>query len=179
MIAPNAAALPIIVMGVSGAGKSTVGVALAADLGRTFIDADDLHPPSNKEKMAAGVPLTDSDRAPWLEAIGAAVADRVARSQSVVVACSALKRRYRDALRAGAGEIAFVLLDGDASTLVERIRGRAHEYMPVTLLDSQLAALERLEPDEVGIAVPIELGVSELVSKIARDLAAKPLGVQT
>jgi gluconokinase len=175
----NASTLPIVVMGVSGAGKSTVGVALAADLSRPFLDADDLHPAGNKQKMAAGTPLTDADRVPWLEKVGARIGEGVAAGEFPVVACSALKRAYRDRLRDGGGAIAFVLLDGAPSTLAERVALRSHEYMPATLLESQLAALEYLQPDEVGISAPIELGVGELVATIERDLAAISIGVQT
>lgn len=137
----------IVVMGVSGAGKSTFGAALAEALGRSFVDADDLHPAANKAKMAAGTPLTDDDRAPWLDAVAAAARAR----EPVVVACSALKRGYRDRLAAGAPSIAFVELDLTREELERRLGGRRHEFMPATLLDSQLATLEPLQADEPGI----------------------------
>lgn len=134
-------------MGVSGAGKSTFGAALADVLGRAFIDADGLHPASNKAKMAAGHPLDDTDRAPWLDAVAAAAVD----AAPAVIACSALKRVYRERLSAGLGSAAFVELVVARSELELRLTARAHEFMPATLLDSQLATLEPLRPDEVGI----------------------------
>jgi gluconokinase len=140
----------LIVMGVSGAGKSTFGAALAAELGRPFLDADDLHPAENKAKMAAGIPLTDGDRAPWLDIVATAAQ----HAAPVVVACSALRRRYRDQLRAGAASLAFVELVVPRDELVERLSLRSHEFMPSTLLDSQLDTLEPLEADEPGIRLP-------------------------
>lgn len=160
-----ARAVPVVVMGVSGSGKSTVGRAAAGRLGRAFVDADDLHPAANKRKMAAGVPLDDEDRAPWLEAVG----ERLAAGD-VVVACSALRRSYRDALRAHAPQAAFVHLDGTREQLTERLAGRDHEYMPASLLDSQLATLEPLEGDERGMAVPIARDVDELAAAIAATM---------
>jgi gluconokinase len=140
----------IVAMGVSGAGKSTFGQALADRLDRPFIDADDLHPAANKAKMAAGLPLTDEDRAPWLEA----VADAAAALPASVVACSALKRRYRDQLRRRDGSIVFVELDVDRDELARRLATRSHEFMSPTLLQSQLATLEPLAPDEAGVRFP-------------------------
>jgi len=145
---------PIVVMGVSGCGKSTVGRDIALALGRAFIDADDLHPIANKAKMAAGNPLGDDDRWPWLDIVGDALALRDENGVPPVVACSALKRVYRDRLRAQAPGTVFVLLDGSRELLQSRIGPRAHEFMPATLLDSQLATLEVLESDE-GVVVDI------------------------
>jgi carbohydrate kinase (thermoresistant glucokinase family) len=142
-------------MGVSGCGKSTVGRDIALDLGRVFIDADCLHPLANKTKMAAGFPLDDEDRWPWLDIVGTALELRDENGVPTVVACSALKRIYRDRLRASAPGTVFVLLEGSRELLQSRIGSRAHEFMPTTLLDSQLATLEELESDEDGVVVDI------------------------
>lgn len=126
-----------VIAGVSGCGKTTVGRALAAKLGVPFLDADDFHPPANVAKMRAGTPLDDADRAPWLEVLGS----ELAKHESVVLACSALKRAYRDRLRQLAGPVAFVVLEVPREVLESRMRGRDH-FMPPELLDSQLADLE-------------------------------------
>lgn len=151
---------PIAVMGVSGSGKSTVGSLLAAELKLSFVDGDDLHPPENKKKMAAGVALNDADRVPWLDAIAAVLA-----RGSVVVACSALKRRYRDRLRAGAPELRLIYLQGTPELLAERLSARQHEFMPAKLLDSQLATLEEPGSDEGALAVDVALAPGEIVSR--------------
>ena len=151
---------PIAVMGVSGSGKSTVGSLLAAALKLSFVDGDDLHPPENKKKMAAGVALNDADRVPWLDAIAAVLA-----RGSVVVACSALKRRYRDRLRAGAPELRLIYLQGTPELLAERLSARQHEFMPAKLLDSQLATLEEPGSDEGALAVDVALAPGEIVSR--------------
>lgn len=140
----------IVVMGVSGAGKSTFGTALAYLLHRTFIDADDLHPDANKTKMAAGTPLDDHDRSPWLDA----VADAARKARPAVVACSALKVDYRSRLAGRVKSIAFIELDVDRSELETRLVARSHEFMSTTLLTSQLETLERLNADEPGIRLP-------------------------
>lgn len=137
----------IVVMGVSGSGKTTVGTALAEALGVEYAEADTFHPRANIEKMSSGVPLTDEDRAPWLEAIAAWIREHQATGG--VVTSSALKRRYRDVLRSG-GDVWFAHLDGDRETLAERMKTRSGHFMPVSLLDSQLADLEPLQPDEHG-----------------------------
>lgn len=146
---------PLVVMGVSGCGKSTVGSLLGERLGVPFFDGDDFHPPTNKAKMASGTPLDDTDRAPWLAEIGAALATPDEETGSRIIACSALKRRYRDVLRSFAPDLVFVHLSGDASTISGRLSSRAHEYMPGSLLASQLAALEPLGPEEAHISVDI------------------------
>lgn len=158
---------PIVLMGVSGSGKTTVGERLAAASGRVFIDGDDLHPRVNKEKMAAGIPLTDDDRWPWLRSIG----ERLAAGDGVIVACSSLKRAYRDLLREYAPGAYFALLSGSHALLVSRLAGRHHEYMPSTLLDSQLATLEPLGPDERGAAFDVAKPVDEVVAEIMRAAA--------
>ena len=145
----------LVVMGVSGAGKSTVAAAVAARADAVFLDADDFHPASNTAKMTSGTPLTDEDRRPWLAAVGDEIARRTAGGGRVVVACSALKRAYRDVLRERGGDVCFALLDGSPELLAERIGARANHFMPATLLGSQLVALERLQPDEPGFDVDI------------------------
>ena len=135
----------VIVMGVCGCGKTTVGRALAKELGYEFLDADDFHPAANVAKMAQGVALADDDRWPWLDAIVAAMRERAARGSGAGIACSALKEAYRDRLRRGVGavdEIRIVYLEGDAATIAPRLASRSGHYMPASLLDSQFAALE-------------------------------------
>jgi len=141
----------IVVMGVSGCGKSTVGRALADVLGWDFLDADDFHPSANVRKMAAGIPLTDGDRAPWLEILRGALAERLQQGTGVVLACSALCRRYRDILRQ-AGDVRFAHLRVERAELAARLAGRQGHFFATALLDSQLATLEPLEPDESGAA---------------------------
>jgi gluconokinase len=155
-----------LVMGVAGSGKSTVGAALAAALEVTFVDGDDLHPSANKAKMAAGIALDDVDRGPWLDAIG----DVLARG-SVVVACSALKRRYRDQLRAAAPQLRLVSLHGTRELLTARLAGRQHEYMPASLLDSQLATLEEPGPDEHPFSYDVALSPNDIVRSLLQEAA--------
>ncbi|GIG20433.1 gluconokinase [Cellulomonas chitinilytica] len=138
----------VVVMGVSGCGKSTVGSLLADRLGVPFLDADSLHPPANVARMAAGVPLTDEDRWPWLRLVGDAMASRPA---GAVVACSALRRSYRDLLRASVPDLRLVHLVGTREQLAARMRARERHFMPVSLLDTQLATLEPLGADEHGV----------------------------
>lgn len=163
---------PLIVMGVSGSGKSTVGAGLAAAFGVEFIDGDDLHPTANKAKMAAGLPLDDEDRAPWLEIIAQRIGAELAEGHPIVVACSALKRRYRDQLVAHAPQTVFVHLVGDRDLIAERQLGRTHEYMPVSLLGSQFDALEPLAPDERGIVVDVRRTPGVIVADVRAALAA-------
>ena len=154
----------IVVMGVSGAGKSTIGEALAERLGVPFIDADNLHPRANVEKMRGGAPLEDADRWPWLEIVADAMRNTADTQGRVVCACSALRRAYRDCLRKCAGEpIAFVLLHGDKSVIAERQAGRPGHFMPPELLDSQFATLEPFEPDEHGIVLDVALPIDRIV----------------
>ena len=137
----------IVVMGVSGSGKTTIGTELAHALGAEYAEADTFHPQANIDKMTAGIALTDADRAPWLEAIAGWI--RAHQESGGVVTSSALKRRYRDILRTG-GNVWFAHLHGDREVLAERMKTRKGHFMPVSLLDSQLADLEPLEPDEPG-----------------------------
>jgi gluconokinase len=156
----------VIVMGVSGSGKSTTGGALARTMGWPFVEGDDLHPPANVAKMAAGIPLTDDDRWPWLDRIVDELRALSKTSPDIVVACSALKQCYRDRL-APAGDVRFVHLHGDRETIAARLATRHHRYMPATLLDSQFATLE-LPAD--AIVVDIRDDVDTQVRKIIAAL---------
>ncbi len=138
----------IVIMGVSGAGKSDVGAALAERLGAKFTDSDSLQPQSNVDKMSAGIPLTDEDRWPWLKLVGEELAS--ADRDGVVVACSALKRVYRDAIRTAAPSTTFILLNVDLAVLQARVTSRPGHFMPPSLLASQLETLEPLDEDETG-----------------------------
>ncbi|WP_344322138.1 gluconokinase [Streptomyces macrosporus] len=149
-------------MGVSGSGKTTVGTALAERLGVPYAEADDFHPPENVAKMASGVPLTDEDRRPWLDAIAGWLEDR--GEGGGVVTCSALRRRYRDRLRRAAPELFFVHLDGSPELIAGRMAARKGHFMPPALLRSQIETLEPLEPDERGAVVPIDGTPEETVA---------------
>jgi gluconokinase len=156
----------VVLMGVSGSGKTAVGQALAADLGWPFFDADDYHPAANVAKMAAGTPLTDADRWPWLDRLAAEMAAVSARGGSAVFACSALKQAYRDRFR-GAGEVRFVHLAGDHDTIAARLAARSHRYMPPSLLASQFATLEA--PTDATV-VDVRDTIPEQVAKIRAAL---------
>ena len=158
-------------MGVSGCGKSTVGTRLAQQLGATFLDADDFHPPANVRRMRAGIALTDAERAPWLDALASRLLAAGAADEAVVLACSALKRSYRDALRRGAPALTLVHLAGSPALLAERITARPGHYMPPTLLPSQLATLEAPRADERAITLDVAAPTDDLVASI---LAAMP-----
>jgi len=146
--------LAVIVMGVSGTGKSTLGAALAAAIGCPFLEGDGFHAPESVEKMRAGIPLTDDDRWPWLDRLGAALGSEVASNGIAVAACSALKRAYRDRLRnAIPAPVGFVLMDATREELLRRLTARTQHYMPASLLTSQLDTLERAQPDEPAIAL--------------------------
>ena len=151
---------PIVVMGVSGCGKSTIGTLLAERLGVPYLEADDFHPAANRAKMAAGIPLTDEDREPWLEAIAHAIATRTG---GVVLSCSALKHRYRDILRLGDPHTWFLHLTLDEATAARRVGGRSGHFMPASLVTSQFAALEPLR-DEAGFAVDATRPPEEIIT---------------
>lgn len=158
----------IVVMGVSGCGKSTLGQALAEALGVPYIEGDALHPPRNVALMAAGTPLTDADRAGWLDVIGERLAQ--AGDQGAVVACSALRRLYRDRLRAASPGLRLVHLHGDPALLAERIGQRTGHYMPPALLPSQLQTLEPPDPDEAAITLDIAQPPEALVRRTLQAL---------
>lgn len=160
----------IVVMGVCGAGKSTVGAALAERLGAAFVDSDSLHPEANVEKMAAGTPLTDEDRWPWLDLVGAELASN--HADGIVVACSALRRVYRDAIRAKAPSAVFVQLQVELPLLQERVARRPRHFMPASLLTSQLETLEPLEADEAGLTVSTQEGIEATADAIVSQLRA-------
>ncbi|WP_374025808.1 gluconokinase [Mycobacterium sp. HNNTM2301] len=151
---------PVVVMGVSGSGKSTVGVALAQRLGVPFVDADALHPPANIAKMAAGEPLDDDDRRPWLDKVGEWLAGH---RDGGVVSCSALKRKYRDQLRTHCPEVEFLHLAGSPALISGRLAARTGHFMPPALLRSQFDALEPLGADEAGATVDIGQGVDAII----------------
>ncbi len=160
--------LRVVLMGVSGCGKSSVGAALSARLSVPYVDGDDLHPAENVAKMARGEPLTDADRWPWLDRVAGVLADRA----PVIVGCSALKRGYRDRIRAGAGgPVRFVHLAGSRDLIAGRMAQRTGHYMPLSLLDSQFAALEAPGADEAAVTVDIAAPLPALVGAIAAGLA--------
>ncbi|MEV1170242.1 gluconokinase [Nonomuraea sp. NPDC049784] len=151
----------IVVMGVTGSGKTTMGAALSERLRVPFADADDFHPPANIAKMSAGIPLDDVDRRPWLQAIGAWLAAHAATGG--VVGCSALRRAYRDILRRSAPAITFVHLAGRPEVIRGRVAARPGHFMPASLVDSQFQTLEPLEPDEHGIVLDLTKPVDQLI----------------
>ncbi|WP_330340993.1 gluconokinase [Streptomyces sp. NBC_00557] len=162
----------VVVMGVAGTGKTTIGPLLAARLGVPYAEGDDFHPQANIDKMSAGIPLDDSDRWPWLDAIGQWAHGRAGLGG--VVSSSALKRSYRDRLRAAAPGVVFVHLTGDRKLIEERMAQRQGHFMPTALLDSQFATLEPLGPDEAGVAVDVAGGPQEITERAAKALEALP-----
>ena len=163
----------VVVMGVSGSGKTTVAELLAKRLGWVFAEGDRLHPPANVEKMRQGIPLTDADRAPWLDRIGEELADWARHDRSGLMTCSALKRAYRDRIRAARPDVRFVYLKGSEALIRSRVAARHHEYMPASLLHSQFEALEEPAPDEGAVTIDArdspEAEAAEIVA--ALDLA--------
>lgn len=172
MVSPSSHQPPlVVVMGVSGSGKSVVGAALAQRLRIPFVDADDLHPPANIAKMTAGHALDDHDRHPWLETIGHWLAEH--DSTGGVIGCSALKRRYRDQLRHHASRVVFVHLDGDREVIERRQASRPGHFMPPSLLSSQFATLERLAPDENGYVIDVDQSIDAIVQQYIDRSAAR------
>ncbi|MBB5690337.1 carbohydrate kinase (thermoresistant glucokinase family) [Roseomonas alkaliterrae] len=160
----------IVVMGVSGAGKSTVGALLAERLGWPFEDGDSFHPPANVEKMRAGTPLTDEDRWPWLAAIAARITAARAEGRGVVIACSALKRAYRDVLRAGHADIRFLHLTGEPALIMARQAARQGHYMPASLVASQFATLEPPDTEADVIDLDVDPDPPAIVQKAVAAL---------
>lgn len=160
----------VVVMGVAGSGKTTVAELLAARLGVPYAEADEFHPRANIEKMSAGHPLTDEDRWPWLRAIAEWIT-RQAAGDGGVVTCSALKRSYRDLLREGSAQVWFVHLAGTRELLADRIGHRKGHFMPAALLDSQLADLQPLDPDEPGVTLDVAHTPEELAEAAQRSLS--------
>ncbi|MBY4633044.1 gluconokinase [Rhizobium croatiense] len=165
--------LAVVVMGVSGCGKSSVGAGIAARNGVRFVEGDQLHPAANVEKMAQGIPLTDADRLPWLDRIGDEIKTAQKRPQGLVISCSALKRSYRDRLRqAAGGRLAFVFLEGSRDLLLSRMQARQGHFMPASLLDSQLQTLEPPTGEAGVVTVAIDRALDDMVA-----LACEGLGV--
>lgn len=175
---PLSEALAVVVMGVAGAGKTTVGRLLAAGLGARFVDGDDLHSDAARAKMGSGVPLSDDDRWPWLDRIAETLADELAARRSTIVACSALRKAYRDRLRAAAGPaLRFVYLGATPEAMRKRVVARSGHYMPASLVDSQFAALEppKGEADVIEFAADSDLAtaIPRLAAELRANIATK------
>jgi gluconokinase len=167
----------IIVMGVSGSGKSSIGERIAAGLGLPFVEGDALHPAANVEKMSKGIPLSDEDRMPWLDRIGKEMKASLTKGKGIIVSCSALKRSYRDRLRAAAGgNLYFVYLEGSKELLTERMGHRKGHFMPTSLLESQLQTLEVPTGEPGVVTVDIEDTIDDIAAEALKALAA--LGVR-
>ncbi len=160
----------IVVMGVSGSGKTSAALELQRQLGWEFIEGDDLHPEANVAKMASGTPLDDADRWPWLRRVAEVIGEHEAAGTSLIITCSALKRSYRDLLRDGHPSVWFAHANTSEQTLVERLEARRGHYMPPSLLRSQLDTLEPLGEDEPGAVVPGEGSVEETVGDLLAEL---------
>ena len=158
-----------VVMGVAGCGKSTVGQAVADAIGAEYRDGDDMHPAANIAKMSAGTPLNDADRAPWLDQVGAVLAAQ----DSMLIGCSALRRAYRDRIRAVVPDVVFIHLKGSRVVIERRMAARQGHFMPMALLDSQFATLEPLSDDEGGIVVDIDQPIKSVIREILRNFEAK------
>jgi gluconokinase len=161
-----------VVMGVAGSGKSLIGEAFADALGVEFVEGDAYHPAENVERMSRGIPLTDADRAGWLRTLAMRIREAKDASTGLVMACSALKRSYRDVLRAGAGELQLVYLRGPRALIADRLTGRRGHFMPASLLDSQLATLEEPSPDEGAWICDISESPEDIVSGLVARASA-------
>ena len=169
--------LALVVMGVSGSGKTTIGAAIAGRLGMPFFDGDAFHSPEARAKMTAGVALTDEDRAPWLDRIGARLADSAGFPEGSIVACSALKRAYRDRLRASVGPaLRFLFLAGDKALMRDRVANRKGHFMPASLIDSQFAALESPVGEGDVVTVATEADIASIVAEAIERLLRRPGG---
>ena len=162
----------LVVMGVSGSGKTTVAKMLAERLGWPFQEGDDLHPPANVAKMHAGTPLTDEDRLPWLQAIAAWIDAREAAGEPGIVTCSALKHHYRDVIIGDRPGVRLVYLQGDLAMIAKRLGARQGHFMPASLLESQMATLEEPAPDEHALTVPIDGSAEHAVERIVEALGS-------
>lgn len=165
-VAPDRPPPVLLVTGVSGSGKSTIGSLLAARLGWTYAEADAFHPQRNIDKMAAGHPLDDADRAPWLEAIGAWIDETTRAGRPAVVTCSALKRAYRDALRAGRANVRLIYLDADYRTVGSRLAAREGHFFPAALLATQFDDLQRPDADENALIVDVNAAPEQIVERL-------------
>ncbi|WP_337266160.1 gluconokinase [Oryzifoliimicrobium ureilyticus] len=164
-------AFAIIVMGVSGSGKTSIGEEIARRLNMAFLEGDSLHPAANIEKMSKGIPLDDEDRMPWLDKIGEQMKSSLNRGESLIVSCSALKRIYRERLRAAAGgKLSFVYLDGSKALLTDRMKHRTGHFMPVSLLESQLNTLEVPTGEPGVVTVDIDASVPEIAASAVQQL---------
>jgi gluconokinase len=161
-----------VVMGVSGSGKSLIGASLARELGVDFVEGDEYHPAENVRRMASGVPLTDDDRAGWLRALAGRIRKARDAGTGLVMTCSALKRSYRDVLRADANELRFVFLRGPRALIAERVARRRGHFMPASLLDSQFATLEEPSPDEEAWVCDIRESPDDLVAALVARVSA-------
>ena len=160
-------------MGVSGSGKTTVAHGIRDALGLVFAEADEFHSDANIAKMKKGVPLTDEDRWPWLEKLSGWMAEQAAQGRDTVIACSALRRSYRDVLRSGVPDVEFVHLDGPADVIRERLSGRRGHYMPASLLESQVETLEPLQADETGVVLDLREPADRLVDQAVEWLGSR------
>jgi gluconokinase len=159
-------------MGVSGSGKSSVGAGLARALGVDFVEGDEYHSAENVERMSRGIPLTDADRERWLHSLAARIREAKTAGVGLVVSCSALKRSYRDILRADAPDLRFVFLKGPRELIAERIAGRQKHFMPASLLDSQFSILEEPLPDEEPLVCDISLSPQDIVASLVAQVSA-------
>ncbi len=168
-------ALVVVMMGVSGSGKTTIARGVAGHLGWDVLEGDTYHPPTNVEKMSHGIPLDDSDRMPWLHAIAAAIDAELAAGRSSIVACSALKRNYRDILIGARRDVVLVYLRGSPDLLAARVKARKGHFMPPSLLASQFATLEEPGPDENPIVVSVEPPPEDIVDAVMAGMRARRL----